>query len=77
MDGREGGGNKGANGRGILMQERGGKAVGEEGEDKEESRRRSKDEVINREGKILCRCLETQGWSILNGDAKGEEEELT
>ena len=36
--------------------------------------RRSKDEVVNGEGRRLCRYLEERGWGILNGNEEGDEE---
>lgn len=54
---------------------RGGGRVGEEGEGgMEEEKRNSKDEKVNREGKKLCSYLGELGWSILNGNVKGDEE---
>lgn len=53
--------------------------VGIEGEEargdrKEESRSRSKDKKINKEGKMLVEFLEERGWGILNERTKGDEE---
>ncbi|XP_044595842.1 uncharacterized protein LOC123272891 [Cotesia glomerata] len=36
--------------------------------------RKSKDKVINKEGKELCRFIEERGWAILNGCIEGDEE---
>jgi len=43
----------------------------EEGERKE---RRAKDGIINEEGRKLVEWVEENGWSILNGCTKGDEE---
>ena len=37
-------------------------------------RRKSKDKVVNGEGKRLCRFVEERGWGILNGNVAGDEE---
>lgn len=37
--------------------------------------RRSKDEKKNREGRRLVRIMEEKGWSIFNGNVKGDGEE--
>lgn len=39
----------------------------------EQGERRSRDKKINKEGKILIRELEETGWSIFNGNMKGDE----
>lgn len=44
----------------------------EEGE--ESGRRKLKDKVINVEGRKLVNFLEEKGWSILNGNVRGDEE---
>ncbi|CAD6219941.1 GSCOCG00011532001-RA-CDS, partial [Cotesia congregata] len=36
--------------------------------------RKSKDKVINKEGKELCRFIEERGWAILNGCIEGDED---
>ena len=36
--------------------------------------RKSKDKVVNGEGKRLCRFVEERGWIILNGNVEGDEE---
>lgn len=41
---------------------------------REGGRRNSKDWKMNGEGKRLVEFLEEKGWSILNGDTKGDEE---
>jgi len=46
----------------------------EEGKDKEELGRRSKDKKINKEGRKLLEVIEERGWMILNGNVKGDEE---
>lgn len=46
----------------------------EEEERRGEKKRRSKDKIINGEGKRLVNCLGEKGWSIFNGDMKGDEE---
>jgi len=53
-----------------------GGAVGEEdeGESKGEKGRRSKDEKINRDGRKLVELVEEKGWSIFNGNMRGDEE---
>ncbi|KZC05855.1 hypothetical protein WN55_06852, partial [Dufourea novaeangliae] len=57
-----------------------GREGGEIWEDKDEGgergvgSRKSKDSKVNAEGKKLCRYLEEQGWGILNGNMKGDEE---
>ena len=43
-------------------------------EEGEESKRRSKDRVINREGRKLIEMMEEEGWGILNGIKAGDEE---
>lgn len=40
-----------------------------------EEERESKDKKMNREGKKLCSFLEEQGWSVLNGNYRRDEEE--
>lgn len=52
--------------------EEGGRVEGEE-EGEERKLRRSKDKKINGEGSKLCIFFEEQGWTILNGNIKGEE----
>lgn len=39
-----------------------------------EDERRSKDAKMNKEGRKLCGFLEEQGWSVLNGNCKEDEE---
>jgi len=57
--------------------ERGGEVRGGD-EDREEPERKSKDKIINAEGKVLLERLEELGWEIWNGSVKGNEEgELT
>jgi len=53
-----------------------GGAVGdeEEGESGGEKRRRSKDGKINRDGRKLVELVEEKGWSIFNGNMRGDEE---
>lgn len=54
--------------------ERGGITV-KEGEGwEEEEVRRSKDEKMNREGRVLVEFLEERGWMIYNGAIRGDEE---
>lgn len=36
--------------------------------------RKSKDKVVNVEGKRLCRFVGERGWEILNGNVEGDEE---
>lgn len=36
--------------------------------------RRSKDCNVNREGRKLCDFVEEQGWTIFNGNIRGDEE---
>lgn len=43
---------------------------------KEEEKRKSKDKVINREGKRLLSGIEERGWGIING-SKGDKGEWT
>lgn len=42
-------------------------------EAEEGGKRRSKDEVINKQGRELMRMLEERGWFILNGGKEGDE----
>lgn len=42
-------------------------------EAEEGGKRRSKDEVINEQGRELIRMLEERGWFILNGGKEGDE----
>lgn len=49
----------------------GGRNWGEEGEDE---KRKSKDKVINNEGKLLIRNLEEMGYFILNANIEGDKE---
>ena len=37
-------------------------------------RRKTKDKVENKEGRILVDLIEEQGWEILNGNKEGDEE---
>lgn len=55
---------------------KGGEVRGGEERDEEEKRenRKSKDEKVNGEGKKLIEFVEENGWSIFNGDMKGDEE---
>lgn len=46
----------------------------ETGEKKEEEGRRSKDKMINKEGKIILDEIEERGWIILNGSFEKEGE---
>ncbi|XP_024867350.1 uncharacterized protein LOC112451550, partial [Temnothorax curvispinosus] len=46
----------------------------EEGEERGEGERRSKDGKVNGEGKKLCRFLGERGWAIFNGGIRGDEE---
>jgi len=49
--------------------------IGEEGDGGiEEEKRRSRDEKVNIEGRKLCNFVGELGWSILNGNVKGDEE---
>ena len=41
-------------------------------EEKGEEKRKSKDKIINREGKILLNKLQERGWMILNGSGEDE-----
>lgn len=56
----------------------GGDFIGREGEiigeEDIEDERESKDKKMNREGRKLCSFLEEQGWSVLNGNYRGDEE---
>lgn len=45
-----------------------------EEEEEGEGKRRLKDKVINAEGRKLLDCIEERGWSILNGNIRGDEE---
>lgn len=45
-----------------------------EGEKKEEKRRRSKDKIINKEGRIILNMIGERGWIILNGSHEEEGE---
>ncbi|EZA48220.1 hypothetical protein X777_14226 [Ooceraea biroi] len=54
--------------------EEGGCVRGEEEEIEEEKSRKSKDKKMNGEGKKLCNFLAEQGWSIVNGNVRGDEE---
>ena len=45
-----------------------------EEEGKEERKRKSRDEVMNEEGRKLVNFIGEMGWSIFNGDMRGEEE---
>lgn len=49
----------------------------EETEKREERRRKSKDEKVNREGRRLVEFIERMGWGIFNGDIRDEEREFT
>jgi len=51
----------------------GGEVVEEE-QEKLGKKRRSKDKKVNEEGRRLCKFLEEYGWSIVNGNIKGDEE---
>lgn len=51
----------------------GGRKEGEEWE-KEETRRRSRDKIVNKEVRILVECIREGGWFILNGGARGDED---
>jgi len=44
------------------------------GEEEEDGKRKSKDKKINEEGRKLLRMLGEVGWTILNGNVKGDEE---
>lgn len=46
----------------------------EDEEEKEIPKRKTKDEVINKEGKELITLLDERGWAILNGNKFGDEE---
>jgi len=52
----------------------GDKGGGFEGEGGEIRERKVKDGVINAEGRRLVKWMEENGWSILNGCTKGDEE---
>ena len=39
-----------------------------------EEERKSKDKVVNKEGKQLLELIEDRGWIILNGNKEGDEE---
>ncbi|XP_029155012.1 uncharacterized protein PF11_0207-like, partial [Nylanderia fulva] len=45
-----------------------------EEERKEEKKRKSKDKLINAEGRKLLEFMGERGWSIMNGNTKGDEE---
>lgn len=44
------------------------------GEEEEGRRRKSKDEKMNKDGKVLVRFLKEREWGILNGCKDGDEE---
>lgn len=46
----------------------------EEEEENLGKKRRSKNKKVNEEGRRLCKFLEEYGWSIVNGNIKGDEE---
>ncbi|KYN05597.1 hypothetical protein ALC62_03471 [Cyphomyrmex costatus] len=48
--------------------------MGWEGEGRKEIERKSKDEVLNKEGEELLRSVEEKGWVIMNGNKQGDEE---
>lgn len=51
--------------------------IGEEGsigEDGEDRKRRSKDKIINAEGRALIALAKKRGWYILNGNIEGDDE---
>ncbi|KAH0814053.1 hypothetical protein GEV33_008739 [Tenebrio molitor] len=53
--------------------------IGERGarnweEEKEDGRRKTKDKVENAEGKRLIEWIEENGWEVLNGNKRGDEE---
>lgn len=50
---------------GEVREEMGGGELGE---------RNSKDSKINKEGRRLCKFIKERGWSILNGNIRGDEE---
>lgn len=43
--------------------------------EEEEGKRKSRDEKINGDERKLYRVLEDIGWSVLNGNVEGDEEE--
>lgn len=57
--------------------DKGGRVRGDwekEEEEEEEGRKRSKDKMINTEGRKLINFLEEKRWSILNGNTRRDEE---
>ena len=48
--------------------------VEEEGRGLREGERKSKDKKMDREGRLLVKCVEERGWEILNGNVRGDEE---
>jgi len=52
---------------------RGGRVSVDEDED-EEMERKSKDKVMNKEGRRLVNWIRERGWAILNGGIEGDEE---
>lgn len=51
------------------------KEVWNESEENEEESRRSKDKIINRQGKDLLAHIEEQGLGIINGNIQGTKKE--
>lgn len=51
-----------------------GRIVMEEGKE-DDKNKNSKDKKMNKEGKKLVEILEEAGWSILNGNTKGDKKE--
>lgn len=47
----------------------------EEGIGEKEGRRQSKDNKIDKEGRILMGVIKEREWLVLNGNVKGDEEE--
>jgi len=52
----------------------GGEGGGYEGEEGESRERKTKDRVVNAEGRKLVNWIEENGWSIFNGSMRGDEE---
>ncbi|EZA50916.1 hypothetical protein X777_10743, partial [Ooceraea biroi] len=46
----------------------------EEEEEQEGGGRRSKDKKVNKEGRVMINFLEDRGWSLFNGNIKGDED---
>lgn len=59
----------GSEGRSVEIEE-------EVGDSREMRSRKSKDGMINREGRLLVDWIEKRGWYIINGNIKGDEESI-